>query len=46
MKLTKKEIKVIISLIDGQQFDGAEWIFEGIRLDDLKKKLKSINVEI
>ena len=40
MKLSKKEIKVIISLIDGQQFDGAEWEFEGIFLTELKNKLR------
>ena len=39
MILTKKEIKVLISLIDRQQFDGAEWTFEGIKLNNLKKKL-------
>ena len=43
MKLTQKEIKVLISLIDGQQFDGSEWTFEGIKLNDLKKKLKEIS---
>ena len=39
MKLTKKEIEVIINLIDGQQFDGGQWSFEGISLTKLRKKL-------
>lgn len=40
MKLTKEEIKVIISLIDTQQFDGAEWEIDGISLNKLKNKLR------
>jgi len=44
MKLTKAEIKVIISLIDSYQFDGAWWTFgEGknkVHLNTLKRKLK------
>ena len=37
--LTKKEIKVLISLIDMFQFDGAKWGIDDIWLDNLKKKL-------
>lgn len=40
MSLSNLEIKVIISLIDSYQFDGAEWGINGIKLNDLKAKLK------
>ncbi len=43
MKLTKKEIEVIVSLINMQQFDGAEWEFEGVSLTKLKNKLQRLN---
>ena len=37
--LNKQEIKVLISLIDIFQFDGAEWTLEKIKLNKLKEKL-------
>ena len=43
MKLTKREKEVIVSLINMQQFDGAEWTFEGILLNKLKNKLRRLN---
>lgn len=43
MRLSKKEIEVMISLIDGYQFDGAQWELEGVSLDKLKNKLIKIN---
>ena len=43
MKLTKKEIEVIVNLINMQQFDGAEWEFENISLTELKNKLSKSN---
>ena len=39
MELNKKEIEVVTNLIDMQQFDGAEWSFEGISLTKLKNKI-------
>lgn len=39
INLTKKEKKVLISLINMQQFDGSKYTFEGILLDELKGKL-------
>lgn len=39
LKLTNKEIRVIISLIDSQQFDGARWTINGVDLTEFKKKL-------
>ncbi len=40
MKLTNKEVDVLITLIDSQQFDGAKWWLNGISLNKLKMKLK------
>lgn len=39
--MSKEEIKVIISLIYMFQFDGASWSIDGIKLNDLAKKLKN-----
>ena len=39
--MNKKELKVIISLINMFQFDGASWTVDGIKLNDLSKKLKN-----
>lgn len=41
MRLTIKEIKVLISLINSEQFDGAEWYLNGISLTKLKNKLNA-----
>jgi hypothetical protein len=38
--LTKKEIEVLISLIHDYQWDGASYTLEGIKLNELEKKLK------
>jgi hypothetical protein len=46
MKLTNKETKVLISLINMFQFDGAEWALEGIWLTKLKNKLNAIRYRI
>jgi len=40
--LTSQEIRVIVGMIDSEQFDGAEWTFDGVKLNDLKAKLKQI----
>lgn len=37
---TKKELDVLVSLIDGYQFDGAEWSLNDVHLNTLKKKIK------
>ena len=40
--MSKKEIEVLIGLIDDFQCDGAEWTINNINLRNLKKKLKGI----
>ncbi len=41
MELTSSEKNVIIGMIISEQSDGAEWTYNGVKLNDLKKKLRS-----
>lgn len=40
MKLTPKEIKVIIGMINSEQWDGASWTINDVNLNKLRDKLK------
>lgn len=46
MELTKKEIEVIITMINCEQFDEAEWTTNGIKLNDLKRKLENAKMAL
>jgi hypothetical protein len=42
MNFTKKEIEVLIRMINKEQIEGISWAARGISLEKLKVKLRSI----
>jgi hypothetical protein len=40
-QVTNEEAKVIVKLINSEQWDGAEWVVDGINLNELKRKLST-----
>ena len=46
VRLTKEEAEVVIGLINSFQQDGAEWTFENIKLNDLKRKCHEEKKEV
>ena len=40
MELTDSEKDVIVGMINTEQSDGAEWTVDGVRLNDLKTKVR------
>lgn len=42
MDISTEEVEVIVALINDYQGDGAKWAIDGIWLDDLKNKIRTM----